>query len=87
MDPTRLPTRSVWAERYAAEYGKPVQDRSTMLVIWELDGVGIGFSTCDTIVHGEQAHMHLHVVDPQHRRSGIGYVCVRETVELYFRWR
>ncbi len=28
--------------------------------------------------------MHLHVVDPQRRRSAIGSACVRSTVELYF---
>ena len=85
VDPTRLPTRAAWGERYAGEYGKPIRDRSTLLVIWELDGVGIGFSTCDKIVYGERAYMHLHVVEPQHRRSGIGSACVRETVEHYFR--
>jgi ribosomal protein S18 acetylase RimI-like enzyme len=84
VDPTRLPTRQDWRAWYAAEYDKPVQDRSTLLVIWELDGVAIGFSTADKIVYGEQAHMHLHIVDPQRRRSGIGSACVRETAELYF---
>lgn len=28
--------------------------------------------------------MHLHIVDPQRRRSGVGTACVRETTELYF---
>jgi len=55
-----------------------------LLVIWELDGGAVGFSTADKIVYGKQAHMHLHIVDPQRRRSGIGSTCVRETAELYF---
>jgi hypothetical protein len=84
VDPTRLPTREDWWARYVAEYGKSVQERSTLLVIWELDGVAFGFSSPDKIVYGKQAHMHLHIVDPQRRRSGIGAACVRETVELYF---
>jgi RimJ/RimL family protein N-acetyltransferase len=84
VDPTRLPTREDWREWYVAEYGRPVRERSTLLVIWELDGVAVGFSSADRIVYGEQAHMHLHIVDPQRRRSGIGAACVRETVELYF---
>jgi len=57
VDPTRLPTRRDWRASYAAEYGKPVEERSTLLVIWELDGVAVGFSTADKIVYGEQAHM------------------------------
>ncbi len=85
VDPSRLPTREHWHERYVGEYGKPIQDRSTLLVLWELDGVGVGFSTSDKIVYGVQAHMHLHVVDPQRRRSGLGSACVRETVKLYFK--
>ena len=84
LDPTRLPTRRDWRARYVAEHGKPVRDRSTLLVIWELDGVTVGFSTADKIAYGEQAHMHLHIVDPQRRRSGIGAECVRKTAELYF---
>ncbi len=44
----------------------------------------MGFSTADKIVYGEQAHMHLHIIDPQHRRSGIGSACVRQTTDLYF---
>jgi ribosomal protein S18 acetylase RimI-like enzyme len=82
VDPTRLPTRQDWRALYVAEYGKPVQERSTLLVIWELDGVAVGFSSADKIVYGVQADMHLHIMDPQRRRSGIGSACVRETVEL-----
>lgn len=84
VDPTRLPPRRDWRAWYAAEYDRPVENRAVVVVIWELDGVGIGFSTSDKIVYGEQAHMHLHVVDPERRGSGIGSACVRETVELYF---
>jgi|SRR5271155_3247303 len=84
VDPTRLPTREDWREWYVAEYGRPVKERSTLLVIWELDGVAVGFSSADRIVYGEQANMHLHIVDPQRRGSAIGAACVRETVGLYF---
>lgn len=82
--PTRLPTRKEWRALYVAEYGKAAQERSTLLVIWELDGVAVGFSSANKIIYGDQAHMHLHIVDPQHRRSGIGSACVRETAEVYF---
>jgi RimJ/RimL family protein N-acetyltransferase len=85
VDPTRLPTPERWRERFIRDSAAPVRDRSTFLVLWELDGAPIGFSTADKIVYGEEAHMHLHVVDPQRRKSGIGSACVRKTVELYFR--
>jgi RimJ/RimL family protein N-acetyltransferase len=84
VDPTRLPPRDRWRRRYEEDDAQPRAKRSSMLVVWELDGVAVGFSTCDRIAHGEHAFMHLHVVDPKRRRSGIGTAAVRQTAELYF---
>lgn len=84
VDPTRLPSRARWRERYAAEYEKAIEDRSTLLVIWELDGAAVGFSTADTISFGEEARMHLHVTEPELRSSGVGAACVRQTADFYF---
>jgi RimJ/RimL family protein N-acetyltransferase len=85
VDPTRLPGRSDWRARYLAEYRKPIPERSTLLVIWKLDDSPVGFSTSEKIVYGERAHMHLHIVDPQLRGSGIGSAALPETIALYFR--
>jgi RimJ/RimL family protein N-acetyltransferase len=52
-------------------------------VIWELDAEPIGFSVADKIVHGREAHMHLHIVAPALRRSGHGTACVRLTARFY----
>ncbi len=56
VDPTRLPTPDGWRHWYTGEYARPRRDRSVLLVIWELDGAPIGFSTADKITYGEQAH-------------------------------
>jgi RimJ/RimL family protein N-acetyltransferase len=85
VDPERLPAPERWRAWYGAEYERPVEERSTVLVIWELDGAPVGFSTADKITFGEQAYMHLHVMAPDKRRSGIGTRCVRDTVDFYFR--
>ncbi|MFL5913043.1 MAG: GNAT family N-acetyltransferase [Gaiellaceae bacterium] len=82
VDPRRLPAREHWRAWYTAEYERPVEERSTVLVIWELDGAPVGFSTADKITFGAEAYMHLHVMDPDKRRSGIGTRCVRDTVGL-----
>jgi RimJ/RimL family protein N-acetyltransferase len=84
VDPTRLPSRREWRARYAAEYDQPAGRRSTLLVIWEHEGSAVGFSTADRISYGEQAHMHLHIIDEERRRSGIGCACLRQTARLYF---
>src|SRR3954447_24011900 len=84
VDPTRLPSPDRWRERYAAEYARPHTKRSALLVLWELDGAPLGFSTADKIRVGQDANMHLHIVPPQLRRAGYGSECVRRTAAMYF---
>ncbi|MDX6414276.1 MAG: hypothetical protein QOH23_1686, partial [Gaiellaceae bacterium] len=84
VDPTRLPSPDRWRERYAADYARPHAKRSALLVLWELDGASLGFSTADKIRVGQQANMHLHIVEPQLRRAGYGSECVRRTAAIYF---
>jgi RimJ/RimL family protein N-acetyltransferase len=84
VDPTRLPDPGRWMDGYAADYSKPIQDREFILVVWETNGEQVGFSTADKIRFGHEAYMHLHIVDPLHRRAGIGLRYVQETVRLYF---
>lgn len=84
VDPTRLPDRATWMRLFAAEFELPVAERGRLLVLWESDDGPIGFSSADKIVVGERANMHLHVLDPDDRRQGVGTECVRQTVRIYF---
>src|SRR5687768_9637244 len=77
VDPTRLPEREAWRRLFAGEFELPVETRGRLLVIWESAGDPIGFSSADKIVIGEEAYMHLHVLDPDNRRRGVGSECVR----------
>ncbi len=84
VDPTRLPAPDQWRRRYETEYALDYPERSTVLVLWELDGAPFGFSTADKIRYRAQANMHLHIVDPELRRAGLGSECVRRTAAIYF---
>ena len=84
VDPTRLPSQEAWRERNRREYTLPINQRAALLVIWLSDDRPIGFSTSDKIVYGDRANMHLHVVDSDNRRRGLGVECVRRSVEIYF---
>jgi RimJ/RimL family protein N-acetyltransferase len=84
VDPTRLPSPGRWHELFARQFEEPVRQRSLLPVTWEDDGASVGFSTADKIRYGDEAHMHLHVVDPGRRASGLGAECVRRTVDLFF---
>ena len=83
VDPSRLPSRETWRDRYAREYEKPVAERSVLLVAWRLDGEPVGFSTADRI-SAEEARMHLHIPVERRRRSGIGSEGVRRSAAIYF---
>jgi RimJ/RimL family protein N-acetyltransferase len=84
IDPTRMPTKPVWAGLFKTLYELPLTERAALLAIWRLDGRPIGFSSCDRIVFGNRAHMHLHVTEPELRGRGLGTECVRRSVDLYF---
>lgn len=85
VDPSRLPPVEPWRDRFRRECGLPADQRAMVFVIWLADDRPIGFSTADKIRFGEQANMHLHVIDPERRHQGIGVECVRRSVDIYFR--
>jgi RimJ/RimL family protein N-acetyltransferase len=84
VDRSLLPSRAAWRESCEADYSRPIQDRDTYSLIWELDDQVVGFSSTDHITFGEQAFMHLHILDPAHRRSGLGAQFVRRSAATYF---
>lgn len=84
VDPSRLPERNVWQSRFESEHAMPPDKRQRLALIWLGDGVAAGFSTCDKIIFGERANMHLHVLEPGNRQKGIGVECVRKSADIYF---
>jgi RimJ/RimL family protein N-acetyltransferase len=84
VDPTRLPRRADWLERFQRGYSLPIEQRAGLFVIWLLDDHPVGFSSCDKIIFGERANMHLHVVEPEFRKQGVGAECVKQSVDIYF---
>ena len=84
VDPTRRASPEACRDRYRREYALPINQRATLLVIWLSNDRPIGFSTSDKIVYGDRANMHLHIVNADNRRSGVGAACVRNSVDIYF---
>jgi RimJ/RimL family protein N-acetyltransferase len=84
VDPSRLPAPDHWRERFQREQSRPVEQRGWLIVIWLADNKPLGFSTSDKITYGEQANMHLHIVDSEHRNRGYGLECVRRSADIYF---
>ena len=85
VDPTKLLPPDQWRARLEGEFSLPDEKRHLFIVIWLVDDSPVGYSSCDNILFGERANMHLHVMVPELRRKGIGTACVRQSVEIYFR--
>jgi RimJ/RimL family protein N-acetyltransferase len=84
VDPSRLPARAPWKAAIEGQFALPVAQRKAFLVLWELGGVPVGFSTSDKIKFGREAYMHLHILRPEHRQAGNGAFFVRQTARIYF---
>jgi RimJ/RimL family protein N-acetyltransferase len=83
VDRARLPDPVEWQAMFAATLTLPLEQRSEYGVVWELDAELVGFSTADQIEFGAEAHMHLHIVDPERRAVGLGAQFVRLTAAHY----
>ena len=84
VDPSRIPPRAQWKARIEHLFGLPLEQRHTFLVIWEENGQPVGFSSADKIRFGEDAYMHLHIVQPERRQQGHGAFFVKQTAQIYF---
>lgn len=84
VDPTRLPSPDVWRERFQTDLLLPLDERARYFLIWLQNGRPIGFSSCDKIVFGQRANMHLHITEADLRQRGVGSGCVRLSVDTYF---
>jgi RimJ/RimL family protein N-acetyltransferase len=85
VDRARLPTPEAWRSFYDEDYARPRQQRESYSVVWELDGLIVGFSSTDHIVFGQEAFMHLHILEPTRRQQGLGAEFVKLSADAYFR--
>ena len=84
VDRALLPTREEWGVQYEEDYARPIKEREIYSLLWELDGEAIGFSTAGKIIFGKEAYMHLHMINPTQRRSGLGAEFLKKSVKMYF---
>jgi RimJ/RimL family protein N-acetyltransferase len=84
VDRSLLPTRQAWRSFYEKDYQRPIRERENYSLVWERDGQVVGFSTTDRIDFGNEAFMHLHVVEEGLRNTGLGNQFVRLSAQAYF---
>jgi RimJ/RimL family protein N-acetyltransferase len=84
VDRSLLPAAEAWRSAYELDRSLPVRERQSLTLAWELDGELVGFSSCDRIIFGTQAYMHLHILQSENRRTGLGTEFVKRSAFFYF---
>jgi RimJ/RimL family protein N-acetyltransferase len=84
VDRALLPTPEAWLSFHERDFERPLKERENYSLVWELDGQAVGFSSLDHIVFGQEAFMHLHIVEPSRRRRGLGAHFVTLSASKYF---
>ncbi len=85
VDLTKLPSREQWHSMLSAQLAQDYHEKQAYAIIWELDGQPIGHSNVNKIVFGEEAYMHLHIWQPEHRKGGHGLAFVKMTMPFFFK--
>lgn len=83
VDRTLLPSRADWFSFYERDHARPLAEREQYSLVWLLDEEVVGFSSTDRIEFGEQAFMHLHILDNDRRHFGLGSRFVRLSAQHY----
>ena len=83
VDRSRLPSRGEWHREFKADYGLPTAERQSFGLMWLIAPEVVGFGTLDRIEFGEQARMHLHVIEPHRRNRGFGALFVQRSAHVF----
>lgn len=84
VDRDLLPTRNDWHDFLEEDGRRPIHHRRNYALVWELDGQPVGFSSADRITFGKEAFLHLHILRPDQRRTGLGVEFLKRSAAIYF---
>ncbi len=84
VDRGLLPEPEAWRSALERDEARPLGERENYALVWELDGHTVGFSSLDHVVFGDEAFMHLHILDESLRHRGFGATFVRLSALQYF---
>lgn len=84
VEPHKLPDAGRWYGLVAADFEKPLEQRSLFYTVWILDDQLVGHSHINDIVYSQSASMHLHLWQPDNRQRGNGSYFIKQSIALYF---
>jgi RimJ/RimL family protein N-acetyltransferase len=83
-DPNKLPQADNWIHVLEEDFSRPFETKRLYYITWMADDVPIGHSNINNIVFGQEAFVHLHIWQSQHRRSGSAEFYLASSIERYF---
>ena len=83
-DPAKLPQADDWLRILEEDFARPLQARQFYFVTWMVGDEPIGHSNINKIVFGQEAFVHLHIWQSQHRRSGSAVFYLAHSIAQYF---
>lgn len=84
VDRAKLPEKAAWLDALLIDHEQPDNTRDRFYLLWILNGCRVGHSSVNKIAPGNEAYIHLHMWNPELRRSGLGTEFVRRSASFYF---
>lgn len=85
VDLNKLPTRDNLSLMLKQQIYKPIKDKNSYALIWEIDNTAIGHTNINQIEFGKRASMHLHLWNTKNRKKGIGSTLVKKSLPFFFK--
>lgn len=73
LDPTKIPVPAIKVDDFLKMEDVPLPERTSHRLMWELNGEAVGMNSMGNLRYGESGEIHLHMLNPQFRRSGYGH--------------
>ena len=83
-DPDKLPNKTAWAQTLEKEIGLPLKEKKLFYLVWVQNGIPVGHSNLTFLEYGKEAHMHLHLWNPNVRKKGLGLEFLNQCIPYYF---
>ena len=84
VDRLKLPQRDKWIEALLDDHEKPDNERDRFYLVWIFRRQRIGHSSINKIIHGREAHIHLHLWNSELRKAGLGTEFVRKSAHFFW---
>lgn len=84
-DKQKLPSKEDFGNMLQKQISLPYTKKSAYALIWKLNNIPVGHSNINGITFGQEAKMHLHLWNGQHRKSGYGARFVLKSIPFYFK--